>query len=71
MENFKYWLKIQEDCGLMGCPGHPFKPENTPQGRAAKIYKYKLDNSGCSGGPCSGGSSSAAPAPMSAKMKKK
>ena len=80
--NFKEWLTLDEACGTMGCPGHPFAPNNTPQGRAAKIYpKYKKDNKGCSGttGPCAtdpsggaGGGAAPAAAPAAPpKMGKK
>jgi hypothetical protein len=83
MGEFKEWLKNEESCGTMGCPGHPFKSDDTPAGRAAKIYpKYKLNNKGCSGttGPCAtdppGGGTAGASAPVTAaspaaKMKKK
>ena len=76
--NFKEWLKTEEACGGFGCPGHPYKPDDTPQGRAAKRYpKFKLNNKGCSGtlGPCAddppGGGGGAATAAPPSKMKKR
>lgn len=77
MGEFRDWLDLQEQCGTMGCPGHPFKSDDTPQGRAAKIYpRYKLNNKGCSGttGPCAtdpSGGGGAAPAAAPAKMAKR
>ncbi len=77
MIHFKEWLELQEACGTMGCPGHPYNQDSTPTGRAAKIYPhYKKDNKGCSGttGPCAnggGGGATPAPAAAPAKMAKK
>lgn len=85
MLHFHEWLKLREEggkCGTMGCPGAANKPDDTPQGRAAKIYpRYKNPRyEGCSGTskpcanqPSAGGGGGAAPAPggPAPKMKKK
>ncbi len=78
MRDFKEWLKNEESCGTMGCPGHPFQQNDTPQGSAARRYPhYKLNNKGCSGtlGPCaddpSGAAGTAPTAPAAPKMRKK
>lgn len=77
MGDFKDWLKTEESCGTMGCPGTPFTrtPQKSAEDRFGK--SYKKNNKGCSGTmpPCASGGGAAggggAAAPPPSKMAKR